>query len=87
MANRYTVYISKSVRRSIKKIAKSWQRRVIRALIELEKEPFLGARMRGQMEGRYKIRIWPYRIIYKVDMSNKVIEVLEVGHRGNISYD
>ncbi len=82
----YYVYIPGSVKKSIKKIPLPWQNRIIKALVLLKSEPRLGEPMRGDYHGCYKIKVWPYRIVYKPHHQRLVVKVVEVDHRGNISY-
>ena len=83
----YSIFISKSVRKSLLHIPLPWSERIVKAIDLLEKDPYLGEKMKGQLADCYKIRVWPYRVIYKLDKANKAIIIIEVGHRGSISYD
>lgn len=83
----FEVRVSTKISRIItKKIPLPRRDRILLALIQLEQNPFLGVKMWGEMEGKRKIRIWPYRVIYTVDEVSKVIKIVEVGHRGHMSY-
>lgn len=55
----------------------------IHALIE---NPFLGVRLRGNLDGFWKDRVGDYRIIYKVEENVKRIVFYDVGPRKKI-YD
>lgn len=83
----YFVVIPKNIRKAIIKIPNPWQFRIIENLRKLEIDPFLGIAMRGKLKDNKKLIIWPYRIIYTIDKPAKNIIILEVGHRGNVSYD
>jgi len=87
MAVRYFVYISKSIRKSLLRVPPPWSERIDKAISILETDPFYGEKMTGKLKDKRKIRIWPYRIIYEADLKKKIIIIVEVGHRGNISYD
>ncbi|KKS31872.1 MAG: Plasmid stabilization system [Candidatus Amesbacteria bacterium GW2011_GWA2_42_12] len=86
MAVGYFVYISKSIRKSLLRIPSPWIERIGQALDVLETDPHIGEKMAGKLVDCRKIRIWPYRIIYRLDKSRRVVEVLEIGHRGSMSY-
>ena len=87
MAARYLVYVSKSIRKSLLSIPSPWLERIEKAINTLETDPFYGEKMTGKLKGKRKIRIWPYRIIYEMDLKKKIIIIVEIGHRGSVSYD
>ncbi|MFA6486537.1 MAG: type II toxin-antitoxin system RelE/ParE family toxin [Candidatus Magasanikbacteria bacterium] len=86
MAAGYCVYISKSIRKSLLRIPSPWIERIGQALDVLSSDPHIGEKMAGKLSDCRKIRVWPYRIIYRLDKSRRVVEVLEIGHRGSMSY-
>lgn len=63
-----------------------WRERIFNTVDLLQYEPFLGEKMAGKLKDKRKIRVWPYRIIYKIDKPAKTIVIVEVGHRGSVSY-
>lgn len=87
MAARYFVYVSKSIRKSLLYIPSPWLERIEKVINMLEVEPFYGKKMTGQLADCRKIRIWPYRIIYRISEKEGLIKILEIEHRGNVSYD
>jgi len=87
MNEKYFIYVSNKVKKSIKKIPRLWQERILSVLTALETNPFLGEKMNGDMAHCRKIRIWPYRIIYQINQKENYIAILEVKHRGSVSYD
>lgn len=85
MPEQYFVYLSKSIQKSVSKIPDPWRRRINQALVMLEVDPFYGERMTGKLQNNRKIRLWPYRIIYKIDEKKKIVIIVEVGHRGGLA--
>ena len=86
MAVNYFVYVSKSIRKSLLRIPSPWSERIENAINALKIDPFYGEKMTGKLKDKRKIRIWPYRIIYKVEKQTKIIKIMEAGHRGEMSY-
>ena len=86
MTEKYFVYISTHTRKSLLKISSPWIGRIERAIDALELNPYLGEKMNGDMSDLRKIKVWPYRIIYRIEKKEKVIKITEVGHRGGMSY-
>jgi mRNA interferase RelE/StbE len=86
MAARFDIDTPKSIVKSLKKIQLPWRERILDAMSELAQNPYLSEKMSGKLRGKRKIRVWPYRIIYKVDIRRRRIIVTDVGHRGSIGY-
>jgi mRNA-degrading endonuclease RelE of RelBE toxin-antitoxin system len=83
----YNVKIPKHVDKNLKKIPLPWRHRIYKVLDLLETDPYLGDKMRGKYRDCYKVRVWPYRIIYKLWRRQLTIDIVEIDHRGNISYN
>ncbi len=63
------------------------QRRINKAIDEILKDPFEGMhikKLKGRLEGKYRYDIGSLRIIYYVDVDNKIIYVEAIGHRGDV---
>ena len=54
------------------------------ALKELKHDPFLGKNLQRELSGYQSYRINRYRIIYKTDLSDKIVMVHYVGHRRDV---
>ncbi|MCX6763112.1 MAG: type II toxin-antitoxin system RelE/ParE family toxin [Candidatus Moranbacteria bacterium] len=84
MPDNFYVFISNSVKKDIKRIPFPWQSRVIQAISALENDPYYGEKLSGELDGKRKIRIWPYRVIYQIVSKKKIIIIVEAGHRQGI---
>jgi len=82
----YRIDVPKSAKKSLAKIPLPWCLRIKQAIDRLEYEPYLGDKMQGKYSDRRKIRVWPYRIIYLVREDSKIIRIMEIKHRGSVSY-
>lgn len=81
----YRFVIAGPAARNLKRIPQPWRDRVEKALEAIAQDPFRGKKLQSKV-GKWRVRVWPYRIIYRVDKQKKVIEVLQIGHRGSIHY-
>lgn len=79
--SRYQVVLVKSARKRLQKLPKIKKDSVLKALKELEQDPFLGKPLTGELAGLFSLRVWPYRIIYRIEKSRLVVIVLNIGHR------
>jgi len=87
MPEKYFIYISKHIHKSLLKIPSPWIGRIEKNIDKLELDPLLGIKMQGDLSNKRKIVVWPYRIIYQINQKEKSIVIVEVKHRGNVSYD
>lgn len=68
----------------LERIPKHHQIRIIKAMEGLKEFPFLGKKLQGEYFGLYSLRVWPYRIIYRLAHKRREIEILEIRHRQGI---
>ena len=86
MSKKYSVEVPKSPQKSLEKTPLPWRERIGKAINLLQYFPFMGEKMWGKLKDKRKLRIWPYRVIYKVDKKRRRIIIVEIGHRGKMSY-
>ena len=84
MSEQYSIHLTKSVKKSIKNIPALKQKRLLKAILNLQIDPLCGKKLNGELEGMRKLRVWPYRIIYAVDVINKVVVIHKAEHRQGI---
>ena len=82
---KYRVKVTKSAAKTLKKIPKSDQKRIITKIdalaIELP-DPVI-TKMKG-INPFHKVRIGNYRIIYEIQNKTMVILIVKIGHRKDI---
>ena len=78
----YRIEIEKKAIKFISKQPKPQQVRIFKAIYQL---PFIGdiKAMKGH-EGYFRLRVGDYRVIYTVNDTVLLIQVVEVGNRGDI---
>lgn len=87
MSSDYFIHIPKSARKSLRKAPLPWQVRILDVLTRLQSDPQLGEKMKGKYADKRKVKVWPYRIIYRIREDIRLIEVMEIEHRGHVSYN
>ena len=80
----YKIKIRRKAEKDLYKIPLPWRKRIAQAIDILEDNPFYGEKMWGKLKNRRKIRIWPYRIIYRVYSQQKIIYIEHISHRQGI---
>jgi mRNA-degrading endonuclease RelE of RelBE toxin-antitoxin system len=76
--------LSKIAEKQFRALPKSEAKKVSRKLILLKETPFTGKKLQGELANQYSLRAWPYRIIYKVIDSQKLIWVDVIEHHQGV---
>lgn len=84
MFKQFEIITPKSVVKELSKIPLPWREKILDAMSILKNNPLMGEKMMGKLSDKRKIRIWPYRIIYRIDNKNKQILITDVGHRQGV---
>jgi len=77
----YKLRISTKAEKEIKKIPQSHQKAILLVLKEIKEEPFQGKPLTRELTRRFSFRVGVYRIIYKVNKKDNLIDILTAGHR------
>ncbi len=77
----YKAALTKNFLKESRKLPEDVKNRVLRAVDEITANPFLGVKLRGELEGRWRWRVGEYRIIYIIDQKSQLVVFLDVGLR------
>ncbi len=82
----YKLFISAKASRKLKIIARSVSKNdVAAALEEIEEDPQnAGKPLSDELTGRLSFHLEVYRIVYRINEQNKVVQVLDADHRSKI---
>ncbi len=80
----FKIKLAASARKELKNLTKAYQLSIGRIFEELKDDPFLGKVLKRELTGRFSYRIGLYRIVYKVNKTDKIIYILTVGHRSRV---
>jgi addiction module RelE/StbE family toxin len=80
----FEVRISPKSEKQIRQIKKIYQTAILSALEDLRNDPFAGKPLSKDLTGRFSYKISSYRIIYKVNKKDKIVNILSAGHRATI---
>lgn len=83
---KYKIIIRNKAQKNLSKIPLPWQQRIIITIDLLAENPYMGEKMWGKFKDCFKIRIWPYRIIYEIFKKKKIIYIRRIDHRGGTIY-
>jgi mRNA interferase RelE/StbE len=80
----YQIIFSRTAEKDLDKITKKDKPRIFAALFDLRKEPFLGKKLKGELQDYYSLRAGSYRIIYKVYKKEVEILIIRIGQRQGV---
>lgn len=76
--------LSNKADKAISKFPLRIQNKIDEAFDKLKTNPLAGAKLGGELGGKYKFRIGDYRIIYKFDSKESKVEVVKIEHRQGV---
>jgi mRNA interferase RelE/StbE len=81
----YSVAYTRNAVKELNKIPKNYVKNIIQHIDELQFNchPHGSLKLQGS-ENKYRIRVGVYRIIYSVEESELLIEIIKIGARGDV---
>ena len=80
----YSLFFKRVAEKSIEKLSDKEKSKIDAVLSSLKEDPFSGKKLKGEFEGFYSVRMWPYRIIYTIFKKELIVLVVDVGHRKEV---
>ena len=81
----YTLKIDDKVFKDLKKIDKTWQKRVLSKMkTTLIDDPYSGKKLIGNLSPFWRLRVGDYRVIYVIEEEIVTVEVVKVRHRKEV---
>ena len=68
--------ITPKAQKQYQKFPRAIQIKLKKKMLEIEKHPFAGKKLEGDLSKHYSIRVWPYRIIYWINQKTKTFILL-----------
>lgn len=76
--------VDSKAEKSIKRFPQHIRERLALALISIKENPLSGSKLSGELDGYHKFRIGDYRIVYKFDPKESLVEVVKIERRGGV---
>jgi mRNA interferase RelE/StbE len=80
----WTVKLSKQASTFLSELDEKRGSQVENGLEELQKDPYTGKALKGELKGYWSLRVGMYRIIYSIQKKEVIIEVLRIHHRKEV---
>lgn len=77
----YKIKLTAKAKRELKNLSKLDKLRVGEIIEELKEDPLIGKPLSRELTRRYSYRVGIYRVIYKINQEDKIVDVLSAGHR------
>jgi len=82
---RFEILIKRSAAKEIEAISRKKDRqRIVRKIRELAEDPRPPGCQKLSGRDRYRIRQGSYRIVYAIENDRLIVNVVKVGHRGDV---
>lgn len=80
----WTLKLSRQAARFFESMTGKAKQQMAHAFDLLQKDPFSGKMLRGDLKGYWSFRVGMYRILYVVRQHEIVVEVLRIHHRKEV---
>jgi len=70
--------------KQLKKLPRYKQIKVLRKIEKLKNDPYAGKKLKGEFEGLRSLKVWPYRIVYRYLVQDKLLFINVVQHRQGV---
>ena len=77
----YKIKLTAKARRELKNLSKQDKLRIGEIIEELKEDPLIGKPLSRELSRRYSYRVGIYRVIYKLNQEDKIVDILSAGHR------
>jgi len=77
------VYSRDSIK-SLKKLPLSKQKKIAIKLFFLKNNPQAGKVLKGEFKGLSSLKVWPYRVIYEINLKQQLIIIHKIQHRQRV---
>ena len=81
---KWEVRLENKAKKDLDRIPEDFKIRILASLPALAENPFIGKKLKGEYNGCYSFRVWPYRIIYWVYKNLVLLVIIRIGHRQGI---
>jgi len=80
----YQLIVQKRAEKDLNRISEKDRSKIMTALFDLREDPYIGKVLKGGLVGYRSLRVWPYRIIYRINKKKLMVLVVKIGHRQGI---
>jgi mRNA interferase RelE/StbE len=76
--------LAQSVDKSLSKLPKNIQSKIISSFDRIKQNPISGIKLHGELKNYYKFRVGDYRIVYKFNPKESLVQIVKIEHRQGV---
>ena len=80
----FTLRLEPRTEKELNNIPSPFKERITITLASIAANPWAGKKLKGEYQGSYSVRVWPYRIIYKIYKRELFVLVIKIKHRQGV---
>lgn len=80
----YNLEITRRALKGLKKLPQIKKQQFLEVIESMRETPFIGRKLKGELQGNFKYEIKPYRMVYTVDKKTKTVRIKAIDHRQGI---
>ncbi len=80
----YKIVVRKTAEKELSRVEKTQRSRIERTILSLSLNPYLGKPLKGEFQGIYSLKVWPFRILYEIYKKQLIIHIIKISHRQNV---
>lgn len=78
------VLLTKEANKQYKRLIGADKEKIDKKILLLFRDSYSGKKLSGEFIGKLSLKAWPYRIIYIIDESKKIIWILSILHHQGV---
>ena len=78
------VLLTKEANKHYIKLMSTDKQKIDKKILLLFNDSYAGKKLSGEFIGKYSLKAWPYRIIYIIEESKKIVWILSILHRQGV---
>ena len=82
----FKIKLTAKAKRELRAISKLYKYTIAEAIEEIKEDPFSGKPLTRELIRKFSYKIADFRIIYKINKRDKIVDILTAGHR-SVIYD
>lgn len=79
-----SLIVHKSAKKNLLKLPIKIHRKIISSLDQIKQNPMAGMKLHGELGNYFKFRLGDYRIVYKFNSRESLVEVVKIEHRQGV---
>lgn len=80
----YRIILAPRAEKELDRLPVKQRTLILSSLEGLVDDPYIGKKLKGELQGCYSLRVWPYRVIYLVVKKDRSVLVIRIAGRARV---